>query len=381
MTARSNVPLRVGVVGAGLIAQAAHLPNLARLPGRFQLVAIADPSARCREALGARFGASAFADWRTMLERSELDAVIVCSPNATHAEVTLAALAAGAHVLVEKPLCLDPADGRRILAAQAQTGAVVQVGYMKRFDPAVHLLLGAIAGRRDRLRFIDVVTRDPWLARAPFFRPGELVPGDDVPAHHREALAEQRRAQVEAATGSRSAAAVHAYDYTFCSCLIHDVNLVHACLSALGEPVPARPLSAATWADGYAGALVQGLRHGVRWNTTWLLLGQTADFEERVELYFDDAVEVLRFPAPYLRSATVYERVAATDGRRTAHHESRPGDSYLAELEHFSDCITGASACLAPAQQGLLDIEVLAALYRLRDDAEVPQPEPTVAPR
>jgi predicted dehydrogenase len=362
-----RAPLRVGVIGGGLIAQAAHLPSLSRLHGRFQLVAVADPSLRRREALSARFAISGYADWRALLEREDLDAAVVCSPNATHAEITLAALSAGLHVLVEKPLCVDPNDGRRIVAAQARTGAVVQVGYMKRLDPAVELLLAAIADRVQPLRYIDVVTRDPWLPRAPFFRPGELVDGNDVPSGAVVQLADRLRNQVEAAVGARSPAAVRAYDYTFLSCLIHDVNLVHACLRAAGEPLPARPVSAAAWAEGRAGSVVQALGDGARWITTWLLLPGTDDFHERVELYFEDAVHALHFDAPYLRHPTLHARTGARDGRRIVTTATRPADSYLAQLEHFSDCIAGQTSCAAPPDQGLLDVEVLAELYRLAE--------------
>ena len=78
---------------------------------------------------------------------AEPDAVLVCSPNETHAEVVLDALAAGAHVLVEKPLCLTERDAARIVTARDRAGLVVQVGYMKRFDPAYEALLDDLAGR------------------------------------------------------------------------------------------------------------------------------------------------------------------------------------------------------------------------------------------
>lgn len=362
-TATSPI-LRVGVVGAGLIAQAAHLPNLLRLPERFELAAIADPSRRRRATLGPRLNAKAYEDWQSMLEREPLDAVLVCSPNPTHAEVTLAALAAGMHVFAEKPLCIDPADGLRILDAQQRSGRVVQVGYMKRFDPAVTTLRSHVAGRNGALRFVNVVTRDPGLARAPFFRPGELVAAEDILIDVTERVAASERQQVRAAVGSDDPEAVKAYSYTYLSCLIHDVNLVHGLLDACGQTAPVRPVTAANWADGRAGSLVQELSNGARWNTTWLLLEATEDFEERVELYFEDAVERLTFPAPYLKQApTVYERVTGANGLRQARSTCTPADTYLAELEHFHDCICADSDCRTPAAQGAHDVQVLRDLF------------------
>ena len=89
----SAEPLRIGVVGGGLIAQAVHLPRLAADPARFAVVGIADPSPKVIGALAARYApAHGYLDWRDLLDREELDAVAVCSPHSTHAEVVLAAL-------------------------------------------------------------------------------------------------------------------------------------------------------------------------------------------------------------------------------------------------------------------------------------------------
>src|SRR5215208_6695809 len=185
--------LRVGVVGAGLVAQLVHLPLLRALPG-FAPVALAEPSRALREAVGARWAVPALdADHRALLRR-ELDALIVCSPNGTHVDVVLDALAAGVHVLVEKPLCLDPADADRIAAARDRARRVVQVGYMKRFDPAVEALLAAVEAP---VRHAASLTHDPGLRR--HFLPAGLPAGNDVPPAVQDALARRTAEQVAAA--------------------------------------------------------------------------------------------------------------------------------------------------------------------------------------
>src|SRR5262249_23527898 len=141
----ARLTVRVGVVGAGLVAQAEHLPYLAALGDRFTISAIAEPSRTVREALGARYGIPGLhADHRAMLDAGGLDAVVVCSPAGTHAEVVLAALDAGLHVFVEKPMCITLADADAIVAARDRAGKVVQVGTMKRYDPAVEAMLDAL---------------------------------------------------------------------------------------------------------------------------------------------------------------------------------------------------------------------------------------------
>ena len=158
--------LRTAVIGGGLIAQAAHLPNLRRLDDHYELVALADPSARVREAAERRFGPlAAYADWRQLLAHEPLDAVVVRSPAAMHRPQVLAALELGLHVLVEKPLCIAVADADRIAERARAAGRVVLVGYMKRYDPVVEHALAAIE-RDAELRFAAPDLRPVDGARA-----------------------------------------------------------------------------------------------------------------------------------------------------------------------------------------------------------------------
>ena len=85
-----------------------------------------------------------------MLAAGNLDAVVVCSPAGTHAEVVLAALDAGLHVLVEKPMCITLDDADAIITARDRAGKVVQVGTMKRYDPAVEAMLASLPSSRRR---------------------------------------------------------------------------------------------------------------------------------------------------------------------------------------------------------------------------------------
>src|SRR5439155_24617117 len=115
---------------------------LAAKPDSFTIAALAEPSAIVREALGARYGiGGVHPDYRGMLDARGLDAVVVCSPAATHAEVVLAALDASLHVFVQKPMCITLRDADAIVAARDRAARVVQVGTMKRYDPAYERML------------------------------------------------------------------------------------------------------------------------------------------------------------------------------------------------------------------------------------------------
>jgi predicted dehydrogenase len=357
------VTLRLGVVGGGLIAQAIHLPNLARLGHLFELRALADPSDRVRTAVAARYGIRPYADWRGMVGSEELDALVVCSPHATHAEVVLAALDAGLHVFVEKPLCIDPADAERIDAACAESSRVVQIGYMKRFDAAYEELVSDLPAL-DGLRYVDVITYDPWMAREPFVDAHVLVPADDLPAAERERVGRLQLEQVEAAVGSATPHEAWVFAHTYLACLIHDVNLVHGVLEAAGEPLPARSCTSSAWASGNAAAGTFELANGALWSCAWMLLPNVDEFRETATWYFDDAVLTLEFPAPYLRAAPTRLVRRRRDGDRYGTEDRHVyGSSYVRELEHFHDCVTAGDLCRTPPEQGRTDIVALRDLF------------------
>src|SRR5262249_20940939 len=196
-----RLTVRVGVVGGGLVAQAEHLPYLSSLRDRFSIAALAEPSRTVGDALASRYAIQGVhADYRSLLDAGGLDAVVVCSPHGTHAEVVLAALDAGLHVFVEKPMCITLADADAIVAARDRAGKVVQVGTMKRYDPAVEALLDALPDSAAGLCYVSVVVNDPEFD--PFFEPGEIVRGADVPREVVDATRREEAEQVEHAVGS-----------------------------------------------------------------------------------------------------------------------------------------------------------------------------------
>ena len=132
MTAK---PLRAGVIGLGSMGQH-HARVWSSLPG-VQLVAAADPRpdvlARSVKATGCHGHADALA----MLADERLDVVSVAAPTSLHCELTVAALRAGAHVLVEKPIAANRGEARSMMDAAAAAGRVLSVGHVERFNPAI----------------------------------------------------------------------------------------------------------------------------------------------------------------------------------------------------------------------------------------------------
>jgi len=129
--------IRVGFVGCGEVTQIMHWPSLYQLPDRYEVTALCDVSPLVLEQLGKHWNVENLTtDHRELVTHSDVDAVLVASPNAFHAEVTLDAIAAGKHVLVEKPMCITRREADQIITAQKSSNVVVQVGYMRRYAPA-----------------------------------------------------------------------------------------------------------------------------------------------------------------------------------------------------------------------------------------------------
>lgn len=124
--------LRVGIIGCGRIVQTVHASAIASIPS-IAVTAVCDILPAARDAIGERLGAQRrFESWKDLLAVDELDAVLVATQD--HVGPALAAMHAGKHVLIEKPLCFDEEDGRRMVAAADESGVVAMLGYMKRYD-------------------------------------------------------------------------------------------------------------------------------------------------------------------------------------------------------------------------------------------------------
>jgi predicted dehydrogenase len=357
------VKLRIGVVGGGLVAQAMHLHFLAHQGERFELVAVADPSAIVRDELQRLYGLEAtYSDHRELLEGSKLDAVVICSPSQTHAQATLDALDRGLHVFVEKPMCITLADADRIIQAQATSGKVVQVGYMKRFDRAWERMLESMPASSESLRYIRVVVHDPEFI--PFFGPGEIARGSDIPADVLESGREAMRAQVRDAVGADSAEVVTAFEGAFLGSLVHDVNIVHGLLERLGEPLPAKVIDGDWWNGGQAVTGAVRLANGARWDSAWIQLLDVYEYRESVAFYFAEEVHSLAFPSPWLKqSPTRYEASRVRDGARAVELFESYEESFARELAHFHDCVVNGTDCRTPPTQARLDMDVLTQMF------------------
>ncbi len=159
-----NDPLRVAVVGAGAIAQVAHLPVLRRLAG-VEIACICDNDLSKAQALAGRFDVKeTYDDIEEVLKYARADAVVICTPNHLHETHVVTALAAGLHVLCERPLALSTGGVENVLRASERYGRRVLVGMNHRFRPDVQVVRGFLAG--GELGSLEVI-RGGWYTFQP----------------------------------------------------------------------------------------------------------------------------------------------------------------------------------------------------------------------
>lgn len=130
----SSTPVRLGLIGCGRIAQVAHLPAIEKT-GQVELTMVCDGNEYTANAVARRYGVpAATTDSAEVFASPDVDAVLIAVPDRFHESLVSQALAAGKHVLIEKPLAATVEECERLVAAAAESGLVLQVGAMKRHD-------------------------------------------------------------------------------------------------------------------------------------------------------------------------------------------------------------------------------------------------------
>ena len=155
-------PLRVAVIGCGTVATRQHIPGYRALPtGTVDLTVFSSRSPEAGRAASAAWGSGeTVADWREAVARDDVDAVDICLPNSLHAEAALAAIRAGKHVMVEKPIATTLEDADAMVAAADERGTVLMTASNARYAPGIQAAAEAV-----RTGLIgDVTGVESWMA-------------------------------------------------------------------------------------------------------------------------------------------------------------------------------------------------------------------------
>jgi myo-inositol 2-dehydrogenase/D-chiro-inositol 1-dehydrogenase len=151
--------MQFGLLGAGRIGRIHGLNVAAR--GDARLVAVADASTEAASSLAQAAGAKV-ADAHAILGDAGIDAILICTPTDTHADLIEAAVTAGKAVFCEKPVDLDSDRIRRCLATVEKTGKPLMIGFNRRFDPNFAALEKRLRqGEAGEIEIVNIISRDP----------------------------------------------------------------------------------------------------------------------------------------------------------------------------------------------------------------------------
>jgi predicted dehydrogenase len=349
--------LRVGVVGAGIIAQVMHLHYLRELSDHFEIVALCDIAPENAEANAASYAIPAvFTDWREMLRDAPLDVVLVLT-SGSHCAIAVEAAKAGMHVLVEKPMCFSVSEGKLMRDAAAAAGVTLMVAYPKRYDPAFGRFSEEVTGIADP-RLLRVTTFEaPFL---PYVKHYPLAPVAPLPAGEIERWQVETAASITDAIGEADEFLRKTYHLVLVDSLVHEINTVRA---VLGEP------DRLDYVDIQPSSLTAMLRFGtLPVSIHWLDLPGFTSYKMEFACYGPDKRVTLNFPSPFLRSApTVLEIEGGDPGTARVWHteEITSYDSaFKAELLAFHDCVVTGRAPITDADDALHDIAICQSIIR-----------------
>jgi predicted dehydrogenase len=297
--------IRAAVIGAGYLGRF-HAQKYAQAEG-CELLAVVDPDPAARAAVGAELGVPALASHTSLL--GAVDAVSVATPTPVHFPIARQFLAAGAHVLVEKPITETPGEARELIALAARVGRILQVGHLERFNAAIL----AAEPHLHAPRFVECHRLAPYRER-----------GTDV--------------------------------NVVLDLMIHDIDLVQtmvaapiATIDAVGTPVFSEEIDIANARIRFAnGCVANATASRVSLKT-----------ERKLRIFEDDAYLSLDLQQKIL---TLIRKRAPGDAPGPLpviieEQSLEPGDALKAEIESFLECIRAGRAPVVTGEAGLMALE------------------------
>ena len=343
-------PVRVGMIGAGFIAQVTHLHVLSELPA-CAVAAVADNRADLRANVAAKYSIPLqFSNVTELLAAPALDAYVVALPRRAMSAALAAILMTGKPVLAEKPMAYTLAQGRQLVAAAEKSGSALAVGFMKRHDPGVTLFrdtLRRIVGNNELGPIAHVAMRDYCATYAtaipPHFRTSVPRPSryDQWPVLP-EGLPEEYQAD---------------YEYTL-NVASHDINLLRYVFGNTAKAASFRARS--------KGVQLATLDCGDFDVALELGLVDTGAWEQTIDVYFRRGRLQLLLPSPLARQETARARLER--GGQVEELVPPPDKriwAFKAQAAQFLDVVRGKAEPVADARDALVDLEIIEELWKM----------------
>jgi len=348
------VRIRVGVIGLGEVGQIIHMPILETLSDRYDITAICDVSPTLLAAMGERYRIPDDArhlDYRELVNRNDVDVVFVINSTEYHAECAIAAVEAGKHVLIEKPICLTLAEAEAIIRARDVAEVQVMVGYMRRFAPAFLEAVEHVESL-DTIRYVrvrDIIGHNRLMTD----QSSVVIYPQDIPDDLKRDRQDRNGQMTRDAIGDVPPALARAYGL-LAGLSSHDLSAMR---ELLGGP-PKRVISAAQWHDGKFLTVLMDYGDFAAYLETGAD-GQRR-FDAHIEVYGEDRSIRVQYDTPYIRHLPTTLTIRQEDGESHSETVVRPTykDPYTHELEVLFDVIVNGTPVKTTVEDSIEDLRL-----------------------
>ena len=337
-----------------------HWPSLSQLGELFEVTALCDISQSIVQTLGKRWNIGFLTtDHRGLVSHADVDVVLVATPNAFHTEVTLAAIAAGKHVLLEKPMCVNRREADEVVTAQLQSPVVVQVGYMRRYAPAFLAACEAVKdiGRTKFARVRDFVGVNSLIIS----QTSAVVRDKHSPERVQQEAIQRDGDLVTEALGGGAAEDLKTVYRLMLGLSSHDLSAMRELLG-----MPRKVLFAAQRAEGhYLAAAFDYGSYVCQFETG---IDQIPRFDAHLEVFGEQKVLRVQYDTPYVRNLPI--RVFTTEanaqgGVTTIDSHPAWGDPFVAQWKAFYKNVTENLKPKSGPSDFILDLQLFNEMTRL----------------
>jgi len=349
--------MKVGIVGCGFVTQSMHLPNLIELIGR-ENISLCDISKDLLEKVSKKYGiSSTHATEEDLVTRRDIDAVMICTPDALHFAGAMNALKEGKHVFVEKPLCLASRDSSRLIETAKESNLILQVGYNKRFNP------GYMAGKQEfqGMKDIILIRVHNLVDNRRIAKELYQIETGTVPEEAGAAISKETERQIQLELGDVDALSREAYLFL----LFVTSHYLDALRGIFGDPASA--LYTDVWKVRGKVNLVSTLLYpnGTRCNIESGAETERKHRDDEICAYSPDETVRLIWANPFIKNSPAIVKVQRgdrdiTDVHITASYE----DSYKLELVDFLKCIKDKKNPVVAGEDGAKVISIACAIVQ-----------------
>ena len=345
--------IKIGLVGLGEAVQALHMPALEQLRDRYEVTAVADASRETTDYIAETFHIPhRFYDADELLCSDTVDAVILCSPDAYHAQQVQTALQNGKHVFLEKPaaLCLEDLEDM-IDVAEKHRDLTAMVGYVRRYADPFRKLKQLLA---EDPRPVEYLRCRTLVCEAPFYlkQTRGIFRWKDISPEMISEGKQLRTEQMKKALGENPSDALqNTYTYVNCS----GVHILSAVRDLVGSPKRVARSFATNEGKRIAALLEYDNFMGV---FEYVNDQSVAAFDEAIEIFQGNRKFLLKFESPYIRNLPVTLEMTETIGLENKKTIFGPWytDNFRNELIEFVNCITNKTSPMTPLADARADL-------------------------